>query len=307
MLSDDSATDGLGPLVSPAPRVKFPRERSHTITSVRVVVSALVLYLGWSSIPASALELPQKKYSPIERMAPARLKATHESVAQIQRSRRELPAVPGLNDYRAILHAHAEDSAHTGGTRPEMLADARKVGVRAILLSNHFRPPTDFITDSWRGLHDGVLFIPGSEDRGFLLLPTRSIVAHMKDPLPSFIETVGADGGLIFLSHIEERPDHPMAGLNGMEIYNRHADAKKDSAGLLAIASNSLTPRRSRNWKKTCDFTRTSCSPRRWNTRPTISPSGTPKPKLAGSRASPPMIAIIIRSCSSRCLIPRPS
>ena len=27
-----------------------------------------------------------------------------------------------------------------------------------------------------------------------------------------------------------------MAGLNGMEIYNRHADAKKDSAGLLAIA-----------------------------------------------------------------------
>ena len=58
----------------------------------------------------------------------------------------------------------------------------------------------------------------------------------MKDPTPSFIETVTADGGLIFLSHIEERPDHSMAGLNGMEIYNRHADAKKDGAGLLAIA-----------------------------------------------------------------------
>ena len=57
----------------------------------------------------------------------------------------------------------------------------------------------------------------------------------MKDPTPSFIETVTADGGLIFLSHIEERPGHAMAGLNGMEIYNRHADAKKDAAGLLAI------------------------------------------------------------------------
>ncbi len=168
-------------------------------------------------------------------MAPARLKAAHEDVSRIQKSRRVPVSLPGLNDYRAILHAHAEDSAHTGGTRPEMLADAKKVGVNVVLLSNHFRPPTDFITDSWRGLHEGVLFIPGSEDRGFLLYPTRSIVAHMKDPTPSFIETVRADGGLIFLSHIEERPDHPMAGLSGMEIYNRHADAKKDTAGLLAI------------------------------------------------------------------------
>jgi len=180
-------------------------------------------------------EARQTRYSPVERMTPAQLKAAHEDVARIQRSRRVVPRQPGLNDYRAILHAHAEDSAHTGGTRPEMLADAKKVGVSAILLSNHFRPPTDFITDSWRGLHDGVLFIPGSEDRGFLLLPTRSIFAKMKEPTPSFIETVRAEGGLIFLSHIEERPDHSMAGLNGMEIYNRHADAKKDAAGLLAV------------------------------------------------------------------------
>jgi hypothetical protein len=184
---------------------------------------------------AIADEVPRTKYSPIERRTPARLKAAHEDVARIQAARRVVPAAPGLIDYRTILHAHAEDSAHTGGTRPEMLADAKKAGVSAILLSNHYRPPTDFITDSWRGLHDGVLFIPGSEDRGFLLLPIRSIAARMRDPTPAFIETVRADGGLIFLSHIEERPDHSMAGLNGMEIYNRHADAKKDAAGLLAI------------------------------------------------------------------------
>ena len=189
---------------------------------------------------SAAEEAPLKKYSPLERMAPARLKAAHDDVARIQQSRRVLTPLPGLNDYRAILHAHAEDSAHTGGTRPEMLADAKKVGVSVILLSNHFRPPTDFITHSWRGLHEGVLFIPGSEDRGFLLLPTRSIVARMKDPTLSFIETVRADGGLMFLSHIEERPDHSVAGLDGMEIYNRHADAKKDRAGLLAI-TNKLT------------------------------------------------------------------
>ena len=117
-----------------------------------------------------------------------------------------------------------------------MLADARKAGVSVILLSNHYRPPTDFITDTWRGLHEGVLFIPGSEERGFLIHPVRSVIAHLQDPTPSFIETVRADGGLIFLSHIEDRPDHSTAGLTGMEIYNRHADARKDTGGLLAIA-----------------------------------------------------------------------
>jgi hypothetical protein len=208
--------------------------------SILALASLVAACGAWPSRAAD--EPAPKRYSPIERMAPARLKAAHEAVGRIQQSRRVLAAVPYLKDYRAILHAHAEDSAHTGGTRPEMLADARKVGVSAILLTNHFRPPTDFITDSWRGLREGVLFIPGSEDRGFLLYPTRSIAAHMKDPTPSFIETVVADGGLIFLSHIEERPGHPMAGLTGMEIYNRHADAKKNAAGLQAIAMKLTHP-----------------------------------------------------------------
>ena len=90
--------------------------------------------------------------------------------------------VPGLNDYRAILHAHAEDSSHTGGTRPEMLSEAKKAGVHAIFLSDHHRPPKDFIRDSWRGLREGVLFVPGSEAHGFLLYPDP--VDHGADERP---------------------------------------------------------------------------------------------------------------------------
>ncbi|MGO9465169.1 MAG: GH39 family glycosyl hydrolase [Isosphaeraceae bacterium] len=178
---------------------------------------------------------PRPKYSPIERMMPARLKAAHEDVQKISRLRRALPPLPGLNDYRAILHAHAEDSDHTGGTRPEMLADAKRADVHAIFLTDHFRPPRDFVADSWHGLREGVLFVPGSEDRGFLIYPTRSIIDRMKEPTPAFIQTVKRDGGLIFLSHIEERPTHSMEGLDGMEISNRHADAKVDRAGILSV------------------------------------------------------------------------
>jgi hypothetical protein len=207
----------------------------------RTRLRGCVAVLGLLAVSATAAE-PKRKYSPVERMAPARLKATDEDVRRIQRSRRPLSPRPGPHDYRAILHAHAEDSAHTGGTRPEMLAEAKVAGVQAILLSDHHRPPRDFFRDSWQGLRDGVLFLPGSEDRGFLLLPSRSIMDRMSDPDPAFLEAVKADGGLIFLSHIEERPDHSMAGLDGMEIYNRHADAKNDAAGLLSIVLKLTDP-----------------------------------------------------------------
>jgi hypothetical protein len=184
---------------------------------------------------AGSDEAPRPKYTPTERMTPARLKAAHEDILRIGRSRRPPPAMPGWNDYRTILHAHAEDSAHTGGTRAEMLAEAKRAGVHAILLTDHHRPPKDFVTDSWRGLRDGVLFLPGSEARGFLIYPTRSIMDRMNDTTPAFIEAVRGEGGLIFLSHIEERPDHAMDGLDGLEITNRHADAKLDRAGILSV------------------------------------------------------------------------
>ena len=123
------------------------------------------------------------------------------------------PCCPGLNDYRAILHAHAEDSAHTGGTRPEMLAEAKRAGVHAILLT---RPPP-----AAQGLHHREL--ARTEGRRPLHPRVRGPrVPALSRPAPSWTgwpsrfpsssRPSRADGGLIFLSHIEERPDHPMDG-----------------------------------------------------------------------------------------------
>src|SRR5436190_3891710 len=187
-------------------------------------------------------DFPAGKLSPTERLKTAHLKAAHEDANRLQQSRKTLPPLPGLHDYKAILHAHAEDSAHTGGTRPEMLADAKKAGIQVIMLTDHLRPPRDFM-DSWRGLHDGVLFIPGSEAKGFLVYPSSSILERMEAPKDELIQAVTANNGLIFLSHIEERKNHAMDGLTGLEIYNRHFDAKKDMAGLIALAMRLLDPK----------------------------------------------------------------
>lgn len=184
----------------------------------------------------SAADPPPRKYSNLERLKPDRLAAVHADVEKLKPQRMDLPPRPGLTDYRCILHAHAEDSDHTGGTLPEMLADAKKAGVHAVLLTDHYRPPADFIDGRWRGLKGGVLFIPGAEVHGFLTYPTRSILNRMDLKGRDFVDTVTAGDGLIFLSHTEERKDHPVDGLTGVEIYNRHYDAKRDKVSLVSLA-----------------------------------------------------------------------
>ena len=179
-------------------------------------------------------ESPGRTLTSIERLEAEHLAAAHRDVLAIQAKRRDLPGIPGMNDYRAILHAHLGDSAHTGGTPEEALADAKLEGVDVIMLSDHFRPPRDFM-DSWRGPKDGVLFIPGSEMHGFLLHPEQSIFEEMSGPKEELIRATTQGDGLIFLSHVEERMDHDMTGVTGMEVYNRHADANDDSGLLLQL------------------------------------------------------------------------
>ncbi|MFN0112712.1 MAG: histidinol phosphatase [Blastocatellia bacterium] len=197
------------------------------------IIGILIQTLGASSQSPSPGKLGiGRKYSTIERMNPERLRAVNADRLRIQKGRQAVKLKTGFGDYKAILHAHAEDSAHTGGTRPELLAAAKKVGVKIIMLTDHVRPPKDFINDSWRGVREGVLFIPGAESEGFLAYPQRSIIAaHINKSFKSrdeyvrlVKEPVGKDRGNIFLSHVEEKGDWDTSQLDGLEIYNIHSD-----------------------------------------------------------------------------------
>src|SRR5438552_6744080 len=150
-----------------------------TITRIAPLYSLPTLALLACVGAGGAGEPPPRKYSNVERLPLARLAAVHDDVERLKPRRIAIPPLPGLNDYRCILHAHAEDSTHTGGTLPELLADAKKAGVHAVLLTDHFRPPRDFIDGRWRGLKEGVLFVPGSETNGFLVYPVKSILKRM--------------------------------------------------------------------------------------------------------------------------------
>ena len=212
------------------------------------ILVVLFLSLLPSSSPASlfaqATPGAGRKYSSIERMHPDRLRGVRADRLRYQRQRHDVRLKTGYQDVRAILHAHAEDSSHTGGTRTEMLASAKKAGVKVIMLTDHVRPERDFINDSWRGLRDGVLFIPGAEHEGYLVYPQASIKGVPWKTREEYVELIKAKGGNIFLCHVEERFDWDTARLDGIEIYNHHTDIKDEGAFLMWLTSSFTDPKR---------------------------------------------------------------
>ena len=171
---------------------------------------------------------PGRKHTSVERLKIERLRAVHQDRLRYARLRQPVALGTGYEDFRAVLHAHAEDSTHTGGTRPELLAAAKRAGVRVVMLSDHVRKGRDFINDSWRGLREGVLFIPGAEAEGFLVYPQRSLAGERWGSREEYVRLVKREGGLVFLSHVEEKDDWPTGELHGLEIYNHHTDVKEE-------------------------------------------------------------------------------
>jgi hypothetical protein len=178
--------------------------------------------------PSQPQQKPGRKYTTIERLQLERLRAVSEDRARYQRARHSVLLETGYTDFRGVMHAHSEDSDHTGGTRGELVAAAKSAGVQIVMLTDHVRPPRDFVNADTRGLMDGVLLIPGAESEGFIVFPLRSMIDAYVDKKfttrEDYIKVAKGAAGIIFLSHVEERLNWPMGEIEGMEIYNHHAD-----------------------------------------------------------------------------------
>lgn len=199
----------------------------------RLVVASVVICAIGATLPAPNNE-PVRSRSALERMEIRHLEAAAAACRRFAAERRLLPARPGLEDFRAVFHVHAEDSRHTGGTRAEVLEACRRAGVHVVFLTDHARQERDSLKHSLRGLCDGVLFFTGAETEGLLSFPAAPISqpAVNRD---QYIAQVLRDGGLIFLSHLEERLQHSPVGLTGYEVCNAHAEVKNELVTGLAL------------------------------------------------------------------------
>jgi hypothetical protein len=199
----------------------------------RLVAESVVMLAIGATVPAPNRESVRRR-SALQRMDLKRLQAAAAARQRFAAERRLLPATPGLRDFRAIFHVHAEDSRHTGGTREEVLEACRRTGVRVVFLTNHAWPERDSFKHSWRGLRDGVLFFSGEETEGLLSFPAAPS-SHPAANRDQHVAELLRGRGLVFLSHLEDRLQHSPAGLTGYELYNAHAEVKDELATGLAL------------------------------------------------------------------------
>lgn len=198
------------------------------------VYALLTLAIGWLVAPSEDL-----RADALERLNEPRLARVHAAVEAFEAARSSLEPSRPYREYRVNLHVHSAFSHDSRGELPAIVAAAKRAGTEVLMFTEHPADHYDFVLDGHRGLHDGVLCIPGAETRGLLTYPTASMAGQESLEPADFVRRVRQQGGLSFLSHLEERLDWELPGLTGCEIYNTHADAKEETQ-LFASLQNPL-------------------------------------------------------------------
>lgn len=163
----------------------------------------------------------------VDRIRPKYLEETRTAIERYAAERKEAPRSGPYREVRANLHVHSELSHDSRGKIDDIVAAAKKAGTEVLLFTEHPSKEKDFFLDGHNGLREGVLLIPGAEMKGMLVYPTMSLRPYESADSQEITQLVRNRGGHVFLSHLEERMDWEIAGLSGVEIYNTHADFKK--------------------------------------------------------------------------------
>jgi hypothetical protein len=112
----------------------------------------------------------------------------------------------------------------------KILEAAKMADINFICMTDHTVDDIGDYSWQWRGLHDGILFIPGFE-MGYGFMPwglpegTQLRKSEDADVLARQIQELG---GVLFYAHSEEDRFWDSPDFNGMEIYNIHTDMKDE-------------------------------------------------------------------------------
>ena len=156
----------------------------------------------------------------------ARFPRETRAIEAIQANRLPVNIKVDWTEYRGVCHNHSELSHDSEVPFTEILAVCKQLGIDAILMSDHIIDGKADYGLQWRGIHDGVLFVPGFEmPYGFMPwgLPETAVLDCRQDEavLAREIEELG---GILAFAHTEQKRTWDLPQLEVMEIYNLHAD-----------------------------------------------------------------------------------
>ena len=186
--------------------------------------------LGMASLSASGMGVPADGIpeDPAGWWSPAFVERLAQERRQLAEARAPVDLDDGLEEYRAVIHAHSVLSHDSRGTLADLVETAHATRTRAIFMTEHPSAQRDVYAEGWHGIQDGVLFVPGAETQNLLVWPRTRQDRWRGLAGQAFVDAVRDDGGLVVVCHQDTFRDWDLTGLHGIEIYNIHVDAKDE-------------------------------------------------------------------------------
>ncbi|HEX8475702.1 MAG TPA: hypothetical protein VF666_16885 [Pyrinomonadaceae bacterium] len=141
-------------------------------------------------------------------------------------------------DYHGVMHVHSSLGGHSTGTFDEIVRAAKHNGLAFVVMTEHPSKHVKTSETTLKGVHDGVLFVAGSEinpegeDR--LLVVPGIEPTETNTTTPSVVTNAKSDGGrLVFVAYPEQLRSWELTDYDGIEVYNLFTNSKRINYALL--------------------------------------------------------------------------
>jgi hypothetical protein len=184
----------------------------------------------WKKIALALLALVVATQAPFACRA-YRLRRLGAAVDALNHTRASAPADDPFAEYAGVFHVHSSLGGHSTGTLEEIVRAARRERLAFVVMTEHPSQLLDTSAATLRGVHDGVLFVGGSElvaaDGGRLFAAPGFAPPQHKPALRDLAARARSEGRLAVVGYPEEVRDLAAGEYDGVEVYNVYTNAKR--------------------------------------------------------------------------------
>jgi hypothetical protein len=136
-------------------------------------------------------------------------------------------------DHRGVIHVHSLLGGHSTGKFEEIISAAKANELSFVVMTEHPARQINTFETTLSGMHEGVLFINGSEintageDRLLVLPGITPLIENSSSSTQSLINRAKSEGKLAFIAYPEQFQNWSAHDYDGLEIYNLYANTKK--------------------------------------------------------------------------------
>ena len=152
------------------------------------------------------------------------------AVDALNAARAPLPPDERFDEYAGVFHVHSALGGHSTGRLEEIVRAASAERLAFVVMTEHPSPLLDTSAATLRGVHDGVIFLGGSElvasDGGRLYAVPGFAPPQQKPALADLAARARSEGRLAVVGYPEEVRDLGAGAYDGVEVYNVYTNAK---------------------------------------------------------------------------------